>query len=101
MLKNKHIVLAVVLLAAAAVPCVAQEAKLLAVLKSSSATQAEKADACRQLVRVATKQSVPVLASLLGDEKLSHMARYALEPIRDPSVDEALRGPWANSRAGH
>ena len=91
MLKNKHIVLAVALLAAAAVPCVAQEAKLLAVLKSSSATQAEKSDACRQLARVATKRSVPTLASLLGDEKLSHMARYALEPIRDPSVDEALR----------
>ena len=34
---------------------------------------------------------MPALAALLGDEKLSHMARYALEPIRDPSVDEALR----------
>jgi HEAT repeat protein len=34
---------------------------------------------------------VPALAALLSDEKLSHMARYALEPIPDPSVDEALR----------
>jgi HEAT repeat protein len=27
----------------------------------------------------------------LGDEKLSHLARYALEPNPDPAVDEALR----------
>ena len=31
------------------------------------------------------------LAALLGDEKLSHLARYGLEPIPDPAVDEALR----------
>ncbi|MCP4616598.1 MAG: hypothetical protein GY844_09175, partial [Bradyrhizobium sp.] len=35
--------------------------------------------------------AVPTLAALLSDEKLSHMARYALEGIRDPSVDDALR----------
>ena len=28
---------------------------------------------------------------MLGNEKLSHIARYALEPIPDTSVDEALR----------
>jgi HEAT repeat protein len=31
------------------------------------------------------------LAALLADEKLAHMARYALETIPHPSVDEALR----------
>ena len=31
------------------------------------------------------------LAALLGDEKLSHMARYALEPIPGADVDNALR----------
>ena len=31
------------------------------------------------------------MAALLGDEKLSHLARYGLEPIPDPAVDEALR----------
>ena len=92
---NKNLMLAVVLLAATAAPSFAQEAKLIAVLKSG-ATQEEKAAACRQLARVATKQSVPVLASLLGDEKLSHMARYAMETIRDPSVDEALRDALGN-----
>ncbi len=69
----------------------AREAKLLAVLKSSAPIK-EKADACRELARIGTKQSVAPLAALLGDDKLAHMARYALEPLPDPSVDEALRG---------
>lgn len=84
-----YLTLAAALLAAPAVS-VAQEAELLAVLKSDAA-QKEKADACRVLAQVGTKQAVPVLAALLGDEQLSHMARYALEPIPDPSVDDALR----------
>ena len=87
---RSSLVLAVALAAATAAPCVAQQSKLITVLKSS-ATQEQKAAACRQLARIATKDAVPALAALLGDEKLSHMARYALEPIRDPSVDEALR----------
>ena len=68
----------------------AGEAELLAVLRSDATLQ-EKSAACRQLAGVATKEAVPTLAALLGDEKLSHMARYALETIRDPSVDDALR----------
>lgn len=64
--------------------------KLIAVLKSD-ASHKDKADACRQLAIVGTKDAVAPLAALLGDEKLSHMARYALEPIPDPAVDEALR----------
>jgi HEAT repeat protein len=48
-------------------------------------------DACRGLAVVGTKDAVPVLAALLGDEKLSHMARYGLEPIPDGAVDDALR----------
>lgn len=67
-----------------------QEAKLIAVL-TSDASQKEKVDACRQLAVIGTKDAVAPLAALLGDEKLSHMARYALEPIPDPAVDEALR----------
>jgi len=64
--------------------------KLIAVLKSD-APHKEKVDACRGLAVVGTKDAVPALAALLSDEKLSHMARYALEPIPDPSVDQALR----------
>lgn len=67
-----------------------QENKLLEVLKSD-APQKDKVDACRQLGVIGTKDAVPVLAALLADEKLSHMARYALEPIPDPAVDDALR----------
>jgi len=67
-----------------------QEQKLIAVLKSDSPLK-EKADACRELARRGTKAAVAPLAALLGDEKLGHMARYGLEPIPDPAVDDALR----------
>ena len=64
--------------------------KLIAVL-TSDAPQKEKVDACRGLGMIGTNDAVPVLAALLADEKLSHMARYGLEPIPDPAVDDALR----------
>lgn len=67
----------------------AREVPLLAVLRSG-APQAEKSAACRELARVGTRQAVPVLEPLLADESLSDMARFALEPINDPSVDAAL-----------
>jgi len=67
-----------------------QQDKLIAVLKSD-APHKEKVDACRFLAVIGTKDAVPALAALLSDEKLSHMARYALEPIPDLAVDDALR----------
>ena len=87
-------VLALALLAATAASSLAQESKLLAVLHSDASLEAKSA-ACRNLARVAGKEAVPALAGLLGDEKLSHMARYALETIPDPSVDDALRAALA------
>jgi HEAT repeat protein len=72
------------------IPPEGSEGKLIAVIKSN-ASHKEQADACRQLSIIGTKNAVPALAELLGDEKLSHMARYGLEPIPDPAVDEALR----------
>ncbi|MGB0070790.1 MAG: hypothetical protein WBQ11_22425, partial [Isosphaeraceae bacterium] len=60
-----------------------EEAKLIAVLKSDAPRKA-KADACRELARVGTRESVAPLAALLCNEELSHMARYGLEPIPDP-----------------
>jgi HEAT repeat protein len=98
-IRNFFFVLVTVLLLAGAIRSFAQtvppatkeqEAKLIAVL-TSDASQKEKVDACRQLAVIGTKDAVAPLAALLGDEKLSHMARYALEPIPDPAVDEALR----------
>jgi HEAT repeat protein len=99
MLKSKiHIILIIVLLFAGAarlsaqtVPPKADEDKLIAVIKSADATHKEKVDACRGLALIATEKSIAPLAELLGDEKLSHMARYALEPIPNPAVDEAFR----------
>jgi len=94
------VALVIALVAAAAAPLPAQtfpratrqaQAKLLAVLKSAASRKA-KSDACRQLAVIATRNAVPVLAALLADEQLSHMARYALEPMPDASVGEALRG---------
>jgi HEAT repeats len=67
-----------------------RESELLAVLKSSS-SEKDKADACLELARIGTKDSVAPLAALLDHEKLAHMARYALEPIPSPAVDDALR----------
>ena len=68
----------------------AREDQLIAILESD-ATLHEKHAACRELVHVGTGQAVPALARLLADEELYHMARYALEPIPDPSVDRAMR----------
>lgn len=64
--------------------------KLIAVIKSD-APQKEKVDACRQLSVIGTKDAIEPLAALLADEKLSDMARYALEPIPKSDVDDALR----------
>jgi HEAT repeat protein len=99
MLKSKiHIILIIALLlagtarlSAQTVPPESDEGKLLAVIKSADATHKEKVDACRGLALIATKKSIAPLVELLGDEKLSHMARYALETIKDPAVDEAFR----------
>jgi HEAT repeat protein len=74
-------------------------AKLTAVLKSD-AELFEKAIACKRLSVIGTKDAVPVLASLLSDEKLAHYARYGLEPIPDPAVDAAFRGALTKLRGG-
>ena len=72
-------------------PLVTQtEDQLIAVLKSDAA-QKEKADACRQLGVIGTKKAIEALAALLPDETLNHMARYGLETMPDPAVDDALR----------
>jgi HEAT repeat protein len=76
------------------------EAQLIAVLQSG-AGQKEKTDACRELGRIGTAACVPALAALLTDEKLSHMARYGLEPILCPEADEALRNALGQLKGLH
>ena len=63
--------------------------RLSAVL-SGNASAGAKALVCRQLEILGTSDQVPALAALLVDEKLSHMARYALERIPGPAADAAL-----------
>jgi HEAT repeat protein len=80
-------------------PAAGDEATLIAVLESD-APLFDKAKACQQLAVIGTKDAVPVLAKLLPDEQLSHYARFGLEPIPDPSVDEALRDAATRLQGG-
>jgi len=65
------------------------ESRLIAVLQSE-APRAAKDAVCRALRTIGTAASVPALATLLADEKLSHMARFALESIPAPEAGQAL-----------
>ncbi len=68
----------------------ALETRLSAVL-GEDVPHAAKDFACRQLSLVGTAASVPALANLLPDEKLSHMARYALERMPCEEALAAMR----------
>jgi len=67
------------------------EAKLLAVLQSPEATDDAKTFVCRCLRQVGSAKCVPALEPLLTNEKLSHMARYALQGNPSPAAGKALR----------
>lgn len=64
---------------------------LLAVLNDSGASEFKKAKACQRIGEAGFKEAVPALVALLSDDHLSTYARYGLEPIANPSVDDALR----------
>ncbi len=66
------------------------EAEAIEIIKSD-APVFNKMLACKRLAVCGTKEAVPALAAMLSDKKLAHYARYALEPIPDPSVDVVLR----------
>jgi len=66
-------------------------AELIAIIKDPSASEFKKAKACVRAGESGSKEAVPALAALLSDEHLNVYARYGLEPINDPSVDDALR----------
>ncbi len=67
-----------------------REARLIEILKSDASVQ-EKDQACRELQVIGSPASIPALAALLTDKDLSHMARYALEPMPYPEAGRALR----------
>ena len=74
----------------------ALETRLAAVLKTD-ASRAAKDYACRKLSLIGSAQSVPALAGLLTDAKLSHMARYALERMPCPEAVSAMRDALAKA----
>ncbi len=67
------------------------ETKLLAVLQSADATEDAKTFVCRCLRQIGSAKCVPAVAPLLTNEKLSHMARYALQGNPSPAAGKALR----------
>ncbi len=69
----------------------ALEGKLAAVL-ATDVSQAAKDYVCRKLSLIGSAACVPAVTPLLADEKLSHMARYALERIPDEAAVAAMRG---------
>ena len=72
-------------------PRAEEERQLIATLQSADRPEQAKVVACHRLAVIGTKAAVPALAALLADEKLAHMARYALEPMADPAAAAALR----------
>jgi HEAT repeat protein len=59
-------------------------------LLAGEATPEAKEEACRHLRTLGTADAIPVLEPMLLDASMSDMARYALEKIPDPGVDQAL-----------
>jgi hypothetical protein len=63
---------------------------------SEPATIFRKAIACKRLAVIGTKEAVPPLAALLGDDRASDYARDALESMPGPAADDALRAALLN-----
>lgn len=82
--------LAGALLLGAVAPTSAQITDPLAVLRSDASYQ-DKDEACRMLSIKGGPEAVPVLEPLLLDDQMSHLARYALEPMPYPEAGAALR----------
>lgn len=67
------------------------EQRLLAILQDPATSLAARQFICQQLSIMGSAQSVPVLAKMLADDKLSDLALLALERIPDKSAGKALR----------
>ncbi|MBN2309513.1 MAG: HEAT repeat domain-containing protein [Candidatus Hydrogenedentes bacterium] len=75
------------------------EASLIAVI-AGDADWTAKQSACRALRQIGTAESVPALAALLPDEAMSHLARFALEPMDCPEAGQALRDALGATAGG-
>ena len=68
----------------------ALEARMLALLQNPTTTLEGKRSACRALRQIGSDACVPVLAPLLSDPELGHMARFALAEMPGEQATEAL-----------
>ena len=59
---------------------------------------AAKQFVCQRLSIIGTSASLPALTKLLADDKTADMARYALERIPDPKVDEVLQASLGKAK---
>lgn len=66
------------------------EARMSAVLGSTVSVAAKDA-VCRMLRSIGSSASVPALTALMADEKLFHMACYALERLPAEEAGQAMR----------
>lgn len=73
-----------------------EESDLIGVLQSTAAAP-KKCEACQRLRLVGTARAVPALAALLGDERVSQAARFALEGLPLAEAGEALRAALATT----
>ena len=76
----------------------ALESRLVAVLGTSATGAAKDYRLPQAQPRSGSAASVPALTALLTDEKLSHMARYALERMPCPEAVKAMRDVAAESQ---
>lgn len=72
-----------------------EEQDLIATLQSAAGVP-QKCAACQKLRIVGTARAVPALAVLLGEERTSHAARYALEGMPCAEAGTALREAASN-----
>jgi len=85
--------------AAPAAPAPMDEAQSIAALAPESPWE-QKELATRRLRQIGTAASVPALAAMLHDEKLGHLARYALETMPAKEAAAALRKAAGEATGG-
>lgn len=85
------------LLSAQAAVAAEDEGRLAEMLLSAQTPPEQKDAICQKLRITGTARSVPALAALLLDERLSQSARLALEPMSALEAGQALRQALAKS----
>jgi hypothetical protein len=72
-------------------------AGMLAAVLDSGATLESKKFVCKQLAVIGTHNEIPALARALQESRLSDMARYALEPMPWPEIDQVFLDTLADA----